>query len=115
MRSETPTEHDQVPVSTKDAAAHLHVTPATVRRRLRRGQLPGTKNGYHWEVWLAPDLPPLGDVSPLVPTTHVPAGTWQDLDPSPQDVVAMLRERLRERPPEVPRRPLWFRLLAWRG
>jgi excisionase family DNA binding protein len=43
-------------VTAAEAARRLGITPNSVRERLRRGTLPGTRSGRRWVVFLPPEL-----------------------------------------------------------
>ena len=97
-----------VPVA--EAAAHLGLTPETLRKRLWRGQVPGEKRDGQWYVILAAPLAGQDGAGPRVPEQDCvqdTAGQGQDNeqdDAGPAALVAELRDRVAFLEAELARR-----------
>ena len=88
-----------------DAAERLGVSPITVRRRLKKGELQGeqepTPQGYEWRVLLPFTIepPPSANDTPPVPPPGDQAETVQVL----RDTIVLLRDELETRSREIER------------
>ena len=88
-----------------DAAERLGVSPVTVRRRLKKGELSGeqepTPQGYEWRVLLPFTIepPPSTDGDHPPPPPNDQAETMQVL----RDTIVLLRDELETRTREIER------------